>query len=69
MLPTLIEMYKYLVRPHLEYAAPMWDPHLPKDCGERTKIWTKDVFKKVGSRIPRAAPSCSNLHLRTGEFI
>ena len=58
----LIEMYKYLVRPHLEYAAPVWDPHLLKDkiCGERTEIWTKDVFKKVGSRIPRAAPSCSN---------
>ena len=60
----LIEMYKYLVRPHLEYAAPVWDPHLLKDkiCGEHTKIWTKfkDVFKKVGSRIPRAAPSCSN---------
>ena len=27
----LIEMYKYLVRPHLEYAAPVWDPHLLKD--------------------------------------
>ena len=27
----LLEMYKYLVRPHLEYAAPVWDPHLLKD--------------------------------------
>ena len=24
-------MYKTLVRPHLEYAAPVWDPHLLKD--------------------------------------
>ena len=27
----LLEMYKTLVRPHLEYAAPVWDPHLLKD--------------------------------------
>ena len=24
-------MYKILVRPHLEYAAPVWAPHLAKD--------------------------------------
>ena len=24
-------MYKTLVRPHLEYATPVWDPHLLKD--------------------------------------
>ena len=24
-------MYKLLVRPHLEYAAPVWSPHLVKD--------------------------------------
>ena len=24
-------MYQYLVRPHFEYAAPVWDPHLLKD--------------------------------------
>ena len=27
----LLELYKMLVRPHLEYAAPVWDPHLRKD--------------------------------------
>ena len=27
----LLEMYKSLVRPHFEYAAPVWDPHLLKD--------------------------------------
>ena len=27
----LVEMYKIVVRPHLEYAAPVWAPHLAKD--------------------------------------
>ncbi len=28
---NLLEMYKLLICPHLEYAAPVWDPHLSKD--------------------------------------
>ena len=28
---TLIQLYTSLVRPHLEYAAPLWDPHLVHD--------------------------------------
>ena len=28
---TLIQLYTSLVRPHLEYAAPLWDPHLIHD--------------------------------------
>ena len=28
---TLYSLYTTLVRPHLEYAAPIWDPHLVKD--------------------------------------
>ena len=59
----LLEMYKTLVRPHLEYAAPVWDPHFFKGHkfrGECAKIWTKNVFKKMGSRLPRATPSHSN---------
>ena len=28
---TLLQLYMSLVRPHLEYAAPVWDPHLQKD--------------------------------------
>ena len=29
--PTLLKLYTTLVRPHLEYAAPVWNPHLAKD--------------------------------------
>ena len=25
--PTLLQLYKACIRPHLEYAAPLWDPH------------------------------------------
>ncbi len=28
---SLLEMYKFLIRPHKEYAAPVWSPHLVKD--------------------------------------
>ena len=28
---SLLELYSVLIRPHLEYAAPIWDPHLIKD--------------------------------------
>ena len=30
----LLELYSVLVRPHLEYAAPIWDPHLTKDINK-----------------------------------
>jgi len=28
---TLLHMYESMVRPHLEYASQVWDPHLQKD--------------------------------------
>jgi len=28
---TLLQIYTALVRPHLEYASPVWSPHLSKD--------------------------------------
>ena len=29
--PTLLKLYKALIRPHLEYAGVVWDPYLVKD--------------------------------------
>ena len=28
---TLLQLYVSIVHPHLEYAAPVWDPHMKKD--------------------------------------
>ena len=30
----LLELYSVLVRPHQEYAAPIWNPHLTKDINK-----------------------------------
>ena len=34
----MIELYKTLIRPHLEYAAPVWAPYLTKDIINLEKI-------------------------------
>ena len=50
--PTLRQLYISIVRPHMEYAAPVWDPHLRKDqdllestqkfaCKLMTKTWDR----------------------------
>ena len=41
---TLLKLYKSLIRPHMEYARMVWDPHLAKD------IKLKDV-KKFALRV------------------
>ena len=49
---TLRQLYISIVRPHMEYAAPVWDPHLRKDqdllestqkfaCKVMTKTWDR----------------------------
>ena len=49
---TLLQLYISIVRPHMEYAAQVWDPHLKKDqdllestqkfaCKMITKHWDK----------------------------
>ena len=49
---TLHQLYISIVRPHMEYAAPVWDPHLRKDqdllestqkfaCKMMTKKWDR----------------------------
>ena len=35
---ALNQLYVSFMRPHLEYAAPVWDPHLQKDIGKLEKV-------------------------------
>ena len=35
---SLIQLYTSLVRPHLEYACPVWSPHLAKDIQELESV-------------------------------
>ena len=39
----LLNLYKTLVRPHLEYCSPAWSPHYQKD---------KQLLEKVQHRLP-----------------
>ena len=52
---TLRQLYMSIVRPHMEYAAPVWDPHLRKDqdllestqkfaCKVMPKTWTEAMM-------------------------
>ena len=35
---TLLYLYKMLVRPHLEYACSIWDPHLKRDIDKLERV-------------------------------
>ena len=51
----LLELYSVLVHPHLEYAAPVWDPHLTNDINKLENVQTfslKMCLKAIGLRIP-----------------
>lgn len=48
-----------LVHPHLEYAAPIWDPHLIKHLLNCPKFCNKNVFKAVGHGLPGPTPTIS----------
>ena len=68
---TLLQLFTSLVRPHLEYAAPVWDPHLQRDiqllegvqtfaCRMYTKAW-KAGYEELLSTLQ--LPSLSNRRL------
>ena len=44
---VMVRLYKSLVRPHLEYCSPVWNPHYSKD---------KAMVERVQHRITRLFP-------------
>ena len=51
-LSTFAKLFKGLVRPHLEYAAPVWNPHLKKDI---------TTLENVQRRATKQVPELKNL--------
>ena len=43
-------LYKTLVRPILEYACPVWSPHLAKDIHEIEKVQRRALRMALGQR-------------------
>ena len=72
---TLLKIYLYVIRPHLEYAAPVWSPDLTKDVNRLehvqkfalrvcTKEWSmsyKDLLEK--SHLPELSTRRDHLSL------
>ena len=49
---TFCQIFKGLIRPHLEYAAPVWSPHLIK---------YKEAIENVQRRATKMVPGLANL--------
>src|SRR5271163_2259545 len=52
---VIVNLYKCLVRPHLDYCIQAWRPHLRKD------IFRKDILEKVQRRALRMIQGCKNM--------
>ena len=44
---SVLKLYIALVRPHLEYAAQVWNPHLAKDILSLERVYTKVRIKNM----------------------
>ena len=75
---TLIQLYTSLVRPHLEYACPVWAPHLTKDiqalesvqafaCKMATHNW-KANYQELQSLIDIPTLERRRLELKLGHL-
>ena len=63
----LHQLYLSLVRPHLEYAAPVWSPYLHKNINmlersSRAKIWDSS-YNELLERLHLPTPAQRRLHL------
>ena len=63
---TLRSLYVTLIRPHLEYAVPEWDPHLRKDIDnlESVQRFTTKVCTKAWNTL-QYQEHLESLHLDT----
>ena len=75
---TLVQLYTSLVRPHLEYACPVWAPHLTKDiqalesvqafaCKMATHNW-KANYQELQSLIDIPTLERRRLELKLGHL-
>jgi len=62
---TLRQLYVCLVRPHLEYASPVWNPYLQKDVNLLEKIQQFACNLLYQLQLPTLANS--KLHMRLGN--
>ena len=71
---TLLQLYRSLVRPHLDYAAPVWDPYLQRDiqllegvqkfaCRMCSKAW-KTGYEELLSTLQLSSLSNRRLFLK-----
>ena len=52
----MVQLYKSLVRPHLEYCSPVWSPQYNKD---------KQMLEKVQRRFTRMIPELKRVEYRS----